>query len=281
MLRTLRANRFEPYKTVAEGLGDTTASKVRRVARSHGYHRYVARRKPFLTRVAAAKRLAWARESEGRDWKTVIWTDEASFELGKRIGQCRVTRRINEDLCLENIQPTFRSGRKSFMVWACIAHCRKGPLIRLDLESEPVDQPGMKMGKGLNGAKYAAQVIRGPMREFYLQMVEERRVDMLVVEDNAPSHSSKIAKHARSELGIHTLTHLPTSPDLNPIEPLWLTLKRRVDKIRGSHHSLDNLWAAVQRVWDELSVEDIQAHTGKMDARVLAVKKAKGWYTQF
>ena len=51
--------------------------------------------------------------------------------------------------------------------------------------------------------------------------------------------------------------------------------------LQGSSNSLDNLWAAAQNVWDEITLEDIEKHTGKMQDRVEAVKGAKGWHTRF
>ena len=57
---------------------------------------------------------------------------------------------------------------------------------------------------------------------------------MLVVEDGAPCHRSAVAKSVRHELGITNLEHPPSSPDLNPIEPLWLILKNYVADIPES-----------------------------------------------
>ena len=48
-----------------------------------------------------------------------------------------------------------------------------------------------------------------------------------------------------------------------------------------SRRSLDALWVAIQKVWDEITLEEIRMHTGKMKERVEAVEKAKGWYTRF
>ena len=102
-----------------------------------------------------------------------------------------------------------------------------------------------------------------------------------MVEDGAPSHCSIVVKKAQFELVLELLTHPPSSHDLNPIKPLWLKLKNHVVDIPGSCNSLDKLWAACQKVWDELSVEDITAHTSKMPKRVAELKAVKGWYTSF
>ncbi|ETW78927.1 hypothetical protein HETIRDRAFT_247513, partial [Heterobasidion irregulare TC 32-1] len=81
------------------------------------YHHRVARHKPFLSPAAVRKRLIWVKENMTRDWNEVIWTDEAKLP--------------GEEFLPENIQPTFKSGRKSIMVWGCIAYGVKGSLIKL------------------------------------------------------------------------------------------------------------------------------------------------------
>ena len=63
-----------------------------------------------------------------------------SLELGEQPRQF-VTRKPGEEFLLENIQPTFRSGRDSIMLWGCVALGRKGPLIRLDFEEDKENQP--------------------------------------------------------------------------------------------------------------------------------------------
>ncbi|ETW85192.1 hypothetical protein HETIRDRAFT_310330 [Heterobasidion irregulare TC 32-1] len=139
-----------------------------------------------------------------RDWNKVIWTDEAKLELGKRPGHKRVARLPGEEFLPENIQPTFKSGHKSIMVWGCIAHGVKGPLIKLEFLPATMSEKGRRRGGGL-GAK---------------EIEQQQICLMLVVEDGALAHTSRLAKSARLKLGITPLTHPPSSPDLNPIEPL-------------------------------------------------------------
>jgi DDE superfamily endonuclease len=167
------------------------------------------------------------------------------------------------------------------MVWACITQNSKGPLIRLDMVPETTTEKGKKHSGGLNGQKYADQVISGPLKEFWQAAEEEEGPGMLVMEDGVPSHRSIVAKKARVEAGISNLTHPPSSPDLNPIEPLWFLLKKHVADIPGSANSLSALWDATQKAWDGITLEDIQKHTNRMCDRVGAVARAKGWHTRF
>ena len=92
--RELKKNRFMPYQTVADRLGGVTARQVQHVATSAGYHRRIARCKPFLTEKAIQERQKWATENKGRDWSKIIWTDEAKIETGERPGHRRVMRSV-------------------------------------------------------------------------------------------------------------------------------------------------------------------------------------------
>lgn len=247
--------------------------------------RCIAVQELFITPSAKKKqRIKWVEDNQNTNWDTIIWTDESTVELGKHPSHQQVTRLLGEEYLPECIEPTFHSGRKSLKVWGAIATGRKGPLIRLELgaEDEERDKNGKKKRKsGLNGPKYVDQVLNGPLRDFVREMEIERVCEMLLVEDGAPGHRSKVASQARSEVGIKRHTHPAKSPDLNPIEPLWNLIKNHVADIPGSGNTLDKLWAALQKVWDELTEEDIEKYTGTMADRVQAVNDAKGWHTHY
>ncbi|KAF8593763.1 hypothetical protein BDV93DRAFT_460393 [Ceratobasidium sp. AG-I] len=128
---------------------------------------------------------------------------------------------------------------------------------------------------------YADQVLSGPLKNFLAYLEKEKGRKVLLVEDGSGPHRGKAAKAAREKYGIQQYPHPPYSPDLNPIEPVWKILKDRVAAIPDSANSLENLWSAVQTAWDSITVEDINKHTGKMAARVIAVAVAKGGQTRF
>jgi hypothetical protein len=226
----------------------------------------VACHKPFLSTKAFWERQEWAICNDGHSWNDIIWTDEASIQTREKVVCQRVTRQPHEEYLPENIAPTFRSGHQSIMVWACITHNTKGPIIRVNTVPETTSKKGQRNGGGLNAPQYVKQILNGPLKEFSEQEEKNMAQKMLIVEDGAPSHQSIVAKHAQIDTGSTNLIHPPSSPDLNPIKPLWLILKRCVADIPGSGNSLDVLWAAVQKAWGEISVEDIQKHTGRMDA---------------
>jgi hypothetical protein len=118
----MRAHRSDPYKKVAERLGVGSARTVRSVAHKAGFHRRIARRKPYLSKKTVARRVKWAQDNAEQRWDLVVFTDEALIELGKRPRRYFVIRQPGEELLTENVQPTFSSGCKSIAVWACIAY---------------------------------------------------------------------------------------------------------------------------------------------------------------
>jgi transposase len=132
------------------------------------------------------------------------------------------------------------------MVWGAIAYGKKWPLLRLPLAPSVASGGKRTKAEGLNGEKYAEWVIRGRLahinEEMALQAGREHGRGVEVVEDGAPSHKSKLAARAREEANIRSLFHPPSSPDLNPIEAIWRTLKLRVGRIRPRATTLDQLW---------------------------------------
>ena len=127
ILRDILLYPRHPWSFFAEPYG-VCPTTIRDLAASDGLARHIVRCKPFLTARHIMARKQWAIDNKDRDWRRVIFTDEASFELGK----CRrswTTRRAGEELLERHVDPCFRSGRKSQMVWGAIARGRKFPLV--------------------------------------------------------------------------------------------------------------------------------------------------------
>ncbi|KAI0372905.1 hypothetical protein BV20DRAFT_926040, partial [Pilatotrama ljubarskyi] len=103
-----------------------------------------------------------------------------------------VTRRPGESNLPECVAPTFpTSSKQTVMVWGCIAHGRKGPLVRLDLPRSQQKSAGSRtLGSrgGLDAQGYVEQILEGPLLAFYTQMQDLTGKRMLVVEDGAPAH---------------------------------------------------------------------------------------------
>ena len=71
------------------------------------------------------------------------------------------------------------------------------------------------------------------------------------------------------------------SPDLNPIEHLWVYLKKKLAKHETSPDRIHELWERIQVDWKEILAKDCQNLIESMPKRVQAMLKAKGGYTKY
>ena len=83
--------------------------------------------------------------------------------------------------------------------------------------------------------------------------------------------------------------HPPYSPDLNPIEHIWVELKRRLHQqypgiadTRGGPKAVKKrLREVLPLVWETIPLEFFEKLWRSMPNRVAAVIEAKGWYTWY
>lgn len=59
-----------------------SASTIRCVAACYCLYRFIMKWKPHLTPRQRMNRLQWAADNEGKDWTSVIFTDEAMVRIG-------------------------------------------------------------------------------------------------------------------------------------------------------------------------------------------------------
>jgi hypothetical protein len=150
----------------------------------------------------------------------VVWSDEATFETGKR-GKIYVTRRPDEKNCQTYIQSVYRSGRVSVMVWAAIGLDWKSPLVFL------VKEPGRR---GICSTAYLKQVLEAVIFPFYDSLTDEQKAEFIFMEDGSKVHEGK-ARLPRLNRGIRGFDWPPSSPDLNPIEKIWRWMKNEINKL--------------------------------------------------
>ena len=71
------------------------------------------------------------------------------------------------------------------------------------------------------------------------------------------------------------------SPDLNPIEHLWVHLKQQLNSYPTQPTSIHELWLRVEAEWEKIPKEVCLNLISSMPRRVEAVLKAKGGYVDY
>ena len=110
-----QTNRHKSFSTIVEEIGIHAHERtLPQFFASRGYHRRIARVKPFLTTKAKLTRLQFAQDYHDwtvADWQKVIWTDKCAFNIGGFCGKLgllglleRSTRRTVFFLNLANLK---------------------------------------------------------------------------------------------------------------------------------------------------------------------------------
>jgi hypothetical protein len=240
-----------------------SSSTIRRRAHEIGYNSRIAVKKPFINDKNKQKRLDFARqhlEWTIADWSKVIWSDESSFETGKKSQQVKVWRQVGERMKLECLEPTFRSGRSSTSIWGAFFGTTKIPIVFL-------------RAGGTKAVDYIDQVYRGRLVDTLTSIDPNHQ--LLLMEDNARSHTAKLTKAFRNDNHITTLEWPPQSPDLNPIENLWKIMKTAISK-NYQPKSLDEMKEAIKLGWDDIPADHLRNLVQSMPNRMRLVVEASG-----
>ena len=92
-----------------------------------------------------------------------------------------------------------------------------------------------------------------------------------------------------TQTGIQVLDHPPCSPDINPIEHVWVELKKRLHHLHpdiattpgGPKKGKERLAQVLPEVWETIPPEFCESLWRSIPDRVQAVLDAKGWYTRY
>lgn len=225
---------------------------VRSVLRSGGYHSRVPRKKPFISEINKAKHI----NDDESFWKTVVFSDESKFNLFGCDGKQKVWRKKNEQLQSKNLIPTVKHGGGSVMVWGCMSAAGVGNLAFIETTMD---------------------------RFMYLNLLRDNLKDSVskmglsgswvFQQDNDPKHTAAIVKEWLLYNVPKQLHSPPQSPDLNPIENLWVrktTIKSKQD-----------LKNALIREWSKISSETNSKLVYSMKRRLNAVLESKGGATKY
>jgi hypothetical protein len=93
-------------------------------------------------------------------------------------------------------------------------------------------------------------------------------------QDNHPVHRSKIASNFIERNFEDVVEWPPYSPDLSPIENLWVWLKREVGK--DMPRTIEDLRKSIRRNWERVTPEFLQPYFDSLPRRIEELIEAKG-----
>ena len=105
--------------------------------------------------------------------------------------------------------------------------------------------------------------------------------EFVYVDDNARPHRARIVQDYMADETIERMEWPAKSPDLNPIENVWGTMKQRLSRRLLPEHSMDDLRNMLLEEWDNISTRMIRMCIASMPRRIQACIDANGGYTRY
>lgn len=221
-------------------------------------------KKPLLRKQNIRKRLDFAKKYVNMPlsyWKKVIWTDESKFELKNQKRRQRAWIPNGKRLQSKYTQATVKHGGGSLLVWGCFSWKGVGKIVKID-------------GK-MTGESYVniLQQNLGPS-------VKKMKLGRYVFQqDNDPKHTCKVAKAYFEKKGFEMLDWPPQSPDLNPIEHLWMILDDNIPI--HTRRNIPEFWEGVKQAWEDMPMVTMQNLVESMPRRLQKVIENKGGHTKY
>lgn len=223
------------------------------------------RKTPLLNKKHVKSRLEFARDHLGKGnqfWNNIIWSDESKIELFGPSAARHVWRKEGTAYDPKNTIPTVKHGGGSIMVWGCFCAHGTGPLHIID-------------GK-MDGAMYR-QILDENLipsaRGFY------GRRKWTFQQDNDPKHTANLTKEWFIKKKINVLPWPSQSPDLNPIENLWGTLKKQVHERNPTN--IGELKEFCIEEWKKIPPSACEGLISSYENRLRAVIANKGFGTKY
>lgn len=225
---------------------------------------YYAKQKPFINKIQKRRRLCWARAHlrwTDAKWKSVLWSDESTFQIV--FGNCgrRVLRTKEE----KNHPDCYRRKVQkpaSVMVWGCISAQGMGNL---------------HICEGTINAERYIQVLEQHMLPSKRRLFHGR--PCLFQQDNAKPHSARVTTAWLRSKRVRVLPWPACSPDLSPIENVWRIMKRKIRQRRP--RTVEQLKLYIKQEWGRIPPDKLQKLVSSLPKRLLSVVKRKGDVTQW
>ncbi len=248
LMRIVKQNQFkhlgELYKEWTEaGVKASRATTHRRV-KEFGYSWH-------------QRRLTWTKEKKNwtvARWSKVLFSDESKFCISFGNQGPRVWRKGGEAHSPSCLKSSVKFPQ-SVMIWGVMSSAGVGPLCFLK-------------------TNVTAHVYQEILEHFMLPSADQlfKDADFIFQHDLAPAHTAKSTKSWLNDHGVGVLDWPANSPDLNPIDNLWV-LSREKWETRDQKNA-DELKATVKETWASIPPQQCHKLITSMPRRIEAVIKA-------
>lgn len=209
----------------------------------------------------------------GTEWQHVVFTDEKSFGT-KPSGKISVYSRT-----LSEHQNKYKhqkyNVRATCKVWGCFTSHGVGPLIKVPKSMNSEQYSQIVLNKAIGSIRKQAKLFGYAMRP---------PSGWIFQQDNAAYHVGPKAKEFFSQHKVPVMVWPPSSPDLNPMENLWSIIDHRVKEIgirRGGFSNDEELFAVIQRVWNDVKPKACNKLSSTMDDRIKSLGDANYHYINY
>lgn len=204
------------------------------------------------------KRLLWCHylKNTNEMFENIIFTDECTVQLDRHSRIC-----FRKKKQLRSLKPRAKHPAK-IHIWGGIS-CRGAT--------------NVIMFTGIMDAPRYKQILEAGLLPFINECYPDGH---RLYQDNDPKHCSKLLEDFFTETGVVWWRSPPESPDLNPIENIWGSLKQF---LRTSYKpdSLDSLKAGIQYFWNTLTPDVCRRyidHLHKVIPQVIQVQGEPSGY---
>jgi len=217
-------NRSLPFASLANLIGIRVSQDViGQALHQDGFHRRVARQKPFFTDKIKQRQYDFAllyADWRIEKWRRVIWTDESAFNVGGHGAYSRVwvTCRPGEEYGEDCLVSKFCK-LSLVMVWGAISGV--GGQFSLVFWDK-------KRWGNINGTSYSDKILLPHLIPLYRHECLFWEAPLVVIEGNALAHFSVITRESRNTNLLSSLAWPSRSPDLNRIEEIWRRMKDEI-----------------------------------------------------
>ena len=209
-----------------------------------------------LTKAQKLNRVAYAKEMKREKWRTILFSDEKTFQLGagsEYAWQTPGDREIKE----------YVTHAPKLCVWGAIGAHIKTPLYFF---TENMD------------SKLYQHVLKQRIEEKHLTYAPDAPKTLVknwkFLQDGATAHTAKGSIAVIHQLIGNLHKHPAKSPDLNPIEDMWSYLDRKVKESKIT--TITSLKRKLNKEWNNLPWTEIRKSVDSMRRRLRSCEECGG-----